>query len=109
MQRSEPSFTMKIVEGMANTHSEISLIAIKGEFGLFHLSPITGKTHQLRVHMQSLGMPLLNDRFYPTLLPKGPDDFTKPLQLLAQRLRFVDPLSDNKHDIQCEHLYINID
>ena len=109
MQRSEPSFTMKIVEGEANTHSEIRLVAIHGEFGLFELSPITGKTHQLRVHMLSLGMPLLNDRFYPSLLPKGPDDFTKPLQLLAQRLRFVDPITGNKHDVQCEHLCLKND
>ena len=108
MQRSEPSFTMKVVAGEANTHSEISLVAIKGHLGLFHLSPITGKTHQLRVHMQSLGMPLLNDRFYPSLLPKGPDNFTAPLQLLAQRLRFIDPLSGTHHDTQCEQLYFNV-
>lgn len=104
MQPSEPSFIMHVVEGQANTHSEISLVAIEGNLGLFHLSPITGKTHQLRVHMQSLGMPLLNDRFYPTLLPKGPDNFSKPLQLLAQRLRFIDPVSGDLHDVQCEPL-----
>ncbi|MCH1930214.1 pseudouridine synthase [Shewanella sp. A25] len=102
MQRSEPSFTMKVVDGEANTHSEISLVEIKGDVGLFHLSPITGKTHQLRVHMQSLGMPLLNDRFYPLLLPKGPDNFAEPLKLLAKRLRFTDPLSGIEHDMQCD-------
>ncbi|MGE6318119.1 pseudouridine synthase [Shewanella baltica] len=102
MQPSDPSFTMKIVGGEANTHSEISLVAIKGDLGLFHLSPITGKTHQLRVHMQSLGMPLLNDRFYPSLLPKGPDKFATPLKLMAQRLRFIDPVSGIHHDVQCE-------
>ncbi len=102
MQRSEPSFTMKVTDGEANTHSEISLVEIKGDMGLFHLSPITGKTHQLRVHMQSLGMPLLNDRFYPVLQPKGPDNFAEPLKLLAKRLRFTDPLSGIEHDIQCD-------
>ncbi len=104
MQRSEPSFTMKVIDGEANTHSEISLVEMKGDMGLFHLSPITGKTHQLRVHMQSLGMPLLNDRFYPVLQPKGPDNFAEPLQLLAQRLRFTDPLSGIAHDIQASRL-----
>ena len=104
MQPSEPSFTMKIVTGEANTHSEISLVAIKGDLGLFHLSPITGKTHQLRVHMQSLAMPLLNDRFYPNLLDRGPDNFAAPLKLMAQRLRFIDPVSGISHDIQCEGL-----
>lgn len=102
MQPSEPSFIMQVVEGEANTHSEISLVAIEGDVGLFHLSPITGKTHQLRVHMLSLGMPLLNDRFYPTLLPKGPDNFASPLKLMAQRLRFIDPVSGIDHDVQCE-------
>ncbi|MGI2099089.1 pseudouridine synthase [Shewanella glacialipiscicola] len=102
MQPSEPSFTMEIVTGEANTHSEISLVAIEGNLGLFHLSPITGKTHQLRVHMQSLAMPLLNDRFYPNLLDRGPDNFAAPLKLMAQRLRFIDPVSGISHDIQCE-------
>uniref|UniRef100_E6XGG4 Pseudouridine synthase n=1 Tax=Shewanella putrefaciens (strain 200) TaxID=399804 RepID=E6XGG4_SHEP2 len=101
MQPGDPSFTMQVVEGEANSHSEISLVAIKDDLGLFHLSPITGKTHQLRVHMLSLGMPLLNDRFYPKLQPKGPDDFATPLKLMAQRLRFVDPVSGIHHDAQC--------
>lgn len=102
IEPSEPSFIMQVVSGEANTHSEISLVAIEGDIGLFHLSPITGKTHQLRVHMLSLGMPLLNDRFYPSLMPKGPDDFTQPLKLMAQRLRFIDPVSGVYHDIQSE-------
>lgn len=104
LQPSEPSFRVTWIEGEANSHSEISLVAIKGDLGLFHLSPITGKTHQLRVHMQSLGMPLLNDRFYPQLLPKGPDNFAAPLQLLAQGLRFIDPVTQVKHDLVCTGL-----
>ncbi|WP_350431817.1 pseudouridine synthase [Shewanella sp. H8] len=99
-----PSFTMQVVEGEANSHSEISLVAVKDGFGLFELSPITGKTHQLRVHMQSLGMPIFNDRFYPVLQPKGPDNFDKPLQLLAKRLRFTDPISGISQDFQCQGL-----
>ena len=99
-----PSFTMQVVEGEANSHSEISLVAVKDGFGLFELSPITGKTHQLRVHMQSLGMPILHDRFYPVLQPKGPDNFDKPLQLLAKRLRFTDPISAIEQDFQCQGL-----
>ncbi|MBB1269975.1 RluA family pseudouridine synthase [Shewanella sp. SR44-3] len=97
-----PSFLTQLVEGEPNSHSEIQLIAIKADMGLFVLSPITGKTHQLRVHMQSLGMPLVNDSFYPELQPKGPEDFTKPLKLLAQRLRFIDPISGVVRDIQCQ-------
>lgn len=97
--RAEPSFTMKMVEGEANSHSDIALIEVKGDLGLFKLSPITGKTHQLRLHMLSLDMPILNDRLYPTLLDKSEDDFAHPLQLLAQQIQFFDPLTGLQHDI----------
>lgn len=61
--------------------------------GLFRLRPHSGKTHQLRVHMAALGLGILNDPFYPVLLDKAPDDFTRPLQLLAHSISFTDPLS----------------
>ncbi|WP_052074393.1 pseudouridine synthase [Shewanella mangrovi] len=95
-----PSFTMQCVTGEANSHSEICLLAVKAGYGLFALRPVTGKTHQLRVHMQSLGMPLLNDRFYPQLQPKQADDFTKPLKLVACRLQFTDPFTQLPCDIR---------
>lgn len=102
MVKGEPSFRMQVVEGEANTHSEISLIKVVDGIGLFALSPVTGKTHQLRVHMLSLGMPLLNDRFYPELAPKGPDNFDKPLALIAKRLSFIDPISQQTHQVECQ-------
>lgn len=61
--------------------------------GLYRLTPSTGRTHQLRVHMNSLGLPIDNDPLYPEVIDVAPDDFSRPLQLLAQRLEFVDPLS----------------
>lgn len=61
--------------------------------GLFRLRPHSGKTHQLRVHMAALGLGIVNDPFYPVLLDKAPDDFTRPLQLLAHSISFTDPLS----------------
>ncbi len=60
---------------------------------LYRLEPHSGKTHQLRVHMASLGLGIVNDAFYPDLLDKAPDDYAKPLQLLARGIRFVDPIS----------------
>jgi len=59
----------------------------------YRLEPHTGKTHQLRVHMASLGLGIINDAFYPHLLDKAPDDYAKPLQLLARGIRFIDPIS----------------
>lgn len=57
------------------------------------LQPHTGRMHQLRVHLATLGLGILNDGFYPVLLPEAPDDFTRPMQLLARELEFTDPLS----------------
>ncbi|PKG56885.1 pseudouridine synthase [Shewanella sp. GutDb-MelDb] len=104
--KAEPSFMMKMTDGEANSHSEISLVAVNGNLGLFELTPVTGRTHQLRVHMMSLGMPILNDRLYPELLDKAADDFNKPLMLVAKRLAFVDPLSAEFIDISCDGLQL---
>ncbi len=60
---------------------------------LYRLEPHSGKTHQLRVHMASLGLGIVNDAFYPELLDKAPDDYSRPLQLLARGIRFTDPIS----------------
>ncbi|GAB2505350.1 RluA family pseudouridine synthase [Promicromonospora xylanilytica] len=61
--------------------------------GLYRLEPRTGKTHQLRLHMASLGLPILHDPFWPELRDTDPDDFDRPLQLLARSLELTDPLS----------------
>ena len=89
----EPWFRMKAAEGEVNARSNIHCLETRQDQGLFRLEPVTGKTHQLRVHMSGLGMPLVNDRLYPELQPKSPDNFHKPLQLLAQRLEFTDPVT----------------
>jgi tRNA pseudouridine32 synthase/23S rRNA pseudouridine746 synthase len=61
--------------------------------GRYRLTPRTGRTHQLRLHMANLGVPIDNDPLYPTVLPVQPVDFTAPLRLIAQRLEFDDPLT----------------
>ena len=61
--------------------------------GIYRLTPRTGRTHQLRVHMASLGLPIENDSLYPNVIDVAADDFTKPLQLLAHALAFDDPLT----------------
>jgi tRNA pseudouridine32 synthase/23S rRNA pseudouridine746 synthase len=93
LEKSKPRFLMRIVEGAANSHSHIRCLKSSADKALFELNPITGKTHQLRVHMQSLGWPLLHDNYYPELQPNKPDDYSKPLQLLAQKIQFIDPMT----------------
>jgi tRNA pseudouridine32 synthase/23S rRNA pseudouridine746 synthase len=60
---------------------------------LYRLCPTTGAQHQLRVHLAALGIPILNDAFYPIALPCKGDDMTQPLQLLARSIAFKDPYS----------------
>ena len=61
------------------------------------MKPLTGRTHQLRAHMNALGLPILGDQIYPELLPARPPeqapDFSRPLQLLAKSLQFTDPVT----------------
>lgn len=60
----------------------------------YTLRPRTGKTHQLRVHMNSLGLPIAGDVFYPVLRPlRAWDDYSQPLQLVARTLSFIDPVT----------------
>jgi tRNA pseudouridine32 synthase/23S rRNA pseudouridine746 synthase len=59
--------------------------------GHYRLTPRTGRTHQLRVHMASLGLPIHGDALYPNVISVAPDDFSRPLQLLAHSIEFDDP------------------
>jgi tRNA pseudouridine32 synthase/23S rRNA pseudouridine746 synthase len=66
--------------------------------GLYRLTPRTGRTHQLRVHMNSLGLPIDGDPWYPEVVDVAPDDFSQPLQLLAHSLIFDDPVSGQQRE-----------
>lgn len=87
------------VEGEPNAETRIELMdtrvdPVSGQtLGLYDLQPHTGKTHQLRVHLASQGIGILNDPFYPVLHEQAPDVYTKPLQLLAHSISFNDPLT----------------
>lgn len=100
LERGEPWFRMQVVPGPANAVTGIELLAWRDGFGLFRLLPETGKKHQLRLHLAGLGFPVLGDRSYPELLPEAPPDLSRPLQLLARRLTFRDPVSGEAVDVQ---------
>ncbi|WP_394276380.1 pseudouridine synthase [Luteococcus sp.] len=80
-----------------NAHTLIELIDHRehpqhGPIARYRVSPRTGKTHQIRLHMSSAGIPIINDPLYPELLDQSLEDFSRPLQLLARELRFTDPI-----------------
>ena len=76
-----------------NAWTEIELLTTAGVHGRYRLRPLTGRRHQLRVHMAALGVPILGDRIYPRLLPKGGDNLDNPLRLLAEHIAFRDPVT----------------
>ncbi|AKZ63933.1 pseudouridine synthase [Herbaspirillum hiltneri N3] len=87
-------FLMREEEGEPNSETHIDLIERRGALGLYRLNPVTGRKHQLRVHMAALGIPIVNDNFYPHVVPAGTaDNYDAPLKLLARSIAFTDPLS----------------
>ncbi len=94
---------METVEGEPNASTDIRLLEAESEQGRFELVPHTGRTHQLRLHMLSIGSRIINDRFYPALLPEAKDRFDAPLQLLARYVSFVDPVSGEPCEFESDH------
>jgi tRNA pseudouridine32 synthase/23S rRNA pseudouridine746 synthase len=74
--------------GLPNAETLVELVSPDG---LYRLTPRTGRTHQLRVQMSSLGLPIIGDPLYPNIIDIPADDFSTPLRLLAQRIEFTDP------------------
>ncbi|HEY1140445.1 MAG TPA: pseudouridine synthase [Lysobacter sp.] len=100
----EPFFRMQETEGAPNSETRIDVIARGDTHWRYALSPLTGRKHQLRVHMAALGAPIVNDSVYPVLLPRATGDYSAPLQLLARRLSFVDPLSGVERGFSSDRL-----
>lgn len=81
-----------------NAHTLVELVETKTDsqgqqIGNYKITPYTGRTHQIRIHLNSLGIPILGDSFYPVLLDQDVNDFSNPLQLLAKTLAFIDPIT----------------
>jgi tRNA pseudouridine32 synthase/23S rRNA pseudouridine746 synthase len=81
--------------GEPNAETVVELISADGSY---RLTPRTGRTHQLRVHMASLGVPIYGDPLYPNVVDVAADDFSTPLQLLAARVEFDDPMNGARHE-----------
>lgn len=86
------------VEGEPNAESRVELLEHRNKRARYRLTPSTGQTHQLRVHMSALGVPILGDPLYPVVTgPVAAGDFRRPLQLLARSLEFTDPITGREH------------
>ncbi|HLE61663.1 MAG TPA: pseudouridine synthase, partial [Pyrinomonadaceae bacterium] len=95
--RGEPFFRMKEIPGEANSETHISFLSNLGPITLYQLVPLTGRKHQLRVHLAALGIPVINDKLYPATTHSDDDDFSRPLKLLAKSISFQDPLTGRQH------------
>jgi len=94
MVAGEPFFRMKEVGGEPNSETRISELEKINDKSLYRLNAVTGKKHQIRLHLAMLGIPIVNDKFYPEIQPSAAeDDFSSPLKLLAKSVCFRDPLS----------------
>ena len=100
IDRAEKFYRRQEVPGEPNATTVIDLIEQRDGLARYRLQPVTGKTHQLRVHMAALGMPLLNDVLYPEESERTDDDYSRPLQLLAKTLVFVDPVSGEERHFE---------
>ena len=98
----EPFFRMRETEGEPNSETRVRLLGRAGEACLYEARPLTGRKHQVRLHLSALGIPVLDDRLYPVALPDGPDDFSAPLKLLAKLLSFRDPLTGRERYFESE-------
>ncbi|MNZ74803.1 Ribosomal large subunit pseudouridine synthase A [compost metagenome] len=101
----DPFILMQEVEGAPNSETRIEVLERRGDLWRYDLQPVTGKRHQLRVHMAALGAGLCNDPLYPVLLSRKEreaEDYSRPLKLLARGLEFSDPLSGELRKFESE-------
>ncbi len=93
LQEGAEFFRMQEGDGEPNALTHMQVLEVSGAWARYRLSPVTGKRHQLRVHMAALGLPLRHDAFYPEVMDAPAGDYSRPLQLLAKSLEFADPLT----------------
>jgi tRNA pseudouridine32 synthase/23S rRNA pseudouridine746 synthase len=98
--RGEPFFRMKEVSGEANAETHITQLKDLGSDSLYELIPVTGRKHQLRLHMAAWGIPIINDKLYPEPRCSADNDFSAPLKLLAKSISFPDPLTGQQRHFE---------
>lgn len=99
---------MRTVPGEPNARTHLALIERHGPWARYQLTPDTGRKHQLRAHLNALGVPIAGDRIYPTLWPEpaddAPPDYRQPLALLARHIAFTDPITGQARAFQSRRI-----
>ena len=98
----EPFFRMQEGPGASNTETRVEVCEKNADLWRYALYPVTGKKHQLRVHMAALGAGICNDPFYPDVIKDAVDDYANPLKLLAQGVRFIDPVTGEERSFRSQ-------
>lgn len=95
-------YRMIETEGEPNSHTRIDRMEQDNGWARYRLEPVTGKRHQLRVHMNALGLPICGDRFYPLVRrgPGEPENYADPLRLLARAIAFTDPVTGERREFE---------
>ncbi|WP_340609024.1 bifunctional tRNA pseudouridine(32) synthase/23S rRNA pseudouridine(746) synthase RluA [Xenorhabdus bharatensis] len=81
-----------------SAQTEYQVIEYEAQATRVRLAPITGRSHQLRVHMLALGYPILGDRFYAHQQAK---ELAPRLQLHAQELSITHPAYGSPMHFEC--------
>ncbi|GIG53586.1 pseudouridylate synthase [Demequina activiva] len=92
IEKRRGSLQAELVPGEPNAETLVEVVEVRGAWARYRLTPLTGKTHQLRLQMADAGLPIVGDPLYPTVLEAHEEDFARPLQLIARRLEFTDPV-----------------
>lgn len=94
-----------VPDAPVNAETLVEAESRDGDLAVYRLTPRTGRTHQLRLHLHGLGIPIVDDPLYPTVHDVPIDDFSRPLQLLASELSFVDPVDGStRHFVSARQL-----
>ena len=95
IRKTRGQWQAEVVEGApvnAETLIEVDRAPDEQGYAVYGLTPLTGRTHQLRLHLHGLAAPIVNDPLYPVVRETSVDDFSRPLQLLASEVSFTDPV-----------------
>lgn len=100
IEKPRGSLQSVVVPGEPNAETLVEVVEVRGGNACYRLTPATGKTHQLRLHLAGLGLPILGDPLYPAVLDVAADDFSAPLQLVARSLAFTDPIDQTQRSFR---------